>query len=524
MAIHPLTPESVRLLAASVKLTNPCHIVKELVDNAIDARATSIDVTISADTLERVTVRDNGSGIAVEDFDFLGRRGHTSKLRSFEELQHKGGETLGFRGDALASINSVATVVVTTRTSEEPVATRAQLSPGIGGVVDRRPVSAPVGTIVQATELFKTTPARRYPLLHEKNKTISGIKELFRAYVLARPILKMTFKVAADDNSLWTYVPNGSASVKEVALQLFGKELVANCILTGLRHETSGFALDAFLPRRDFDSKTLRGKAIYVSVDRRPLASSGDLPKSIAKKLKSYISHTLSTTNPPAMFMTLNITCPPRSYDPNVSSLKDEVFVANSNDCEDLVDLSPLDDSEMSQIFEEMGATELMDHLHNKVDASNSSGDAAHSAHEAETVDGNSSAKNVSSKMRTVIKVDMSRSDSNATDDDALTDMVDVTIPAKRPKQAWNQEMHSTARTLDTSALDLHRQINCVAKVDRYAHDGALTLGLPFEDMAQAQAVEEQLRLIVANWMAKRETNMEVEYTMKSQAKGKRIM
>ena len=88
MAIHPLPQETIRLLSSSVKLTNPCDVLKELVDNAIDAEATSIDVVVSANTLDKIVVRDNGHGIPLEDLDLLGRRGHTSKLRSFEELQH----------------------------------------------------------------------------------------------------------------------------------------------------------------------------------------------------------------------------------------------------------------------------------------------------------------------------------------------------------------------------------------------------------------------------------------------------
>ncbi|GJN73066.1 hypothetical protein PLIIFM63780_007131 [Purpureocillium lilacinum] len=484
MSIRPLPQETIRLLSSSVKLTNPCDVLKELVDNAIDAEATSIDVVVSANTLDKIVVRGNGHGIPLEDLDLLGRRGHTSKLRSFEELQHKGGETLGFRGDALASVNSIATVVITTKTSGEPVATRIQLRHGIGGVVDRKPVSGPVGTTVQASELFKTIPARRHLLLHGTQKTFSGMRDLLSAYVIARPRLRVSLKVAGHDSSFFSYAPSGAGSVREAALQLFGKALVANCTPISLHHEASGFALDALLPSRDCDVKALKGKAFHVSVDRRPLSPSGELPKLLYKQLKSHISRSLATTNLPTLFMQLNITCPRGSYDPNVSSLKDEVLFANqqevlelfeelcqavygikeSSDGEEgrtdaasqapvssspdsdggnqsLDDLAPLDDCDVLQMFEDMERAEMLDHLDEEAKAggtsTNAQTDTAESPKETDTrliVDA-PSAKETSVKVRTVFRVDMSRNDSNATDDAALADMVDVTLPAELPKQ-----------------------------------------------------------------------------------------
>ncbi|UNI15016.1 hypothetical protein JDV02_001590 [Purpureocillium takamizusanense] len=331
MAILPLPQETVRLLSSSVKLTSPRDVLKELVDNAIDAGATSIDVVVSPNTLDRIVLRDNGRGVDLEDLDLLGRRGHTSKLRSFEELRNKGGETLGFRGDALASVNSIATVAITTRTSGEPVATRIWLRHGVGGVVDRKPVSAPVGSTVQATELFKPLPARRALLLNNTHKTLSGMRDLLSAYVIARPCLKVSLKVAGHDGSLMSYAPKTSASVKEAALQLFGKASVANCTPVSLHHEASGFALEAFLPDREFDLTAMKSKAIFVSVDRRPLSSYGELPKLLYKQLKSHILRFLPGSSP-MLFMQLNITCPQGSYDVNGSSLKDEVQFANQQE------------------------------------------------------------------------------------------------------------------------------------------------------------------------------------------------
>lgn len=231
MPICALLPSTVRLLGASVAITTPADLVKELLDNAIDAGATSVEISVSADTVERVSGRDNGHGIAVEDLESLGRRAHTSKLRSFDELQTRGGRTLGFRGEALASAIAIAAISITIREPGDPVGSRGELRFAAGDVLSKKPASAPVGTTVQATQLFKNVPARRQHLVKEKHTTVTRIKELLRSYALARPHLRLSFKVA-DSTQPWSYPPTDSpsATVWEAALQIFGRGLATNCI------------------------------------------------------------------------------------------------------------------------------------------------------------------------------------------------------------------------------------------------------------------------------------------------------
>ena len=337
MAICALPQSTARLLGSSVNITTPCDLVKELLDNAIDAEATSIEISISADTVEKISVRDNGHGIAVEDFDSLGRRAHTSKLRSFDELQTEGVRTLGFRGEALASVNSLASITVTTKVSGDPVATWLLLRPGVGGVQDKRPVSAPVGTTVQALQLFKNIPARRQNLLKEKFKTISKIKELLKAYVFARPFLRMSFKVTNDSALSWSYAPNQSPIVREAVLQILGRGLAASCVQTlstGRQHEEmqtgsmkgSALTLDAFIPKRDCDPDAIKCKGVFISVNRRPMSPTSGLSKTLAGILKSHLAEIEPTKPRIGLFMQLNISCPFHGYDANVSPLKDEVL------------------------------------------------------------------------------------------------------------------------------------------------------------------------------------------------------
>lgn len=124
MPIKALPASATRVLVSSVALNDAKSVVKELVDNALDARASTISIEISANTLDVIQVKDNGIGIGVEDRQLLCRRGCTSKIRSLDDLDRLGGTFLGFRGEALASMAELSqAVIVTTRVDGEVAGT-----------------------------------------------------------------------------------------------------------------------------------------------------------------------------------------------------------------------------------------------------------------------------------------------------------------------------------------------------------------------------------------------------------------
>jgi DNA mismatch repair protein MutL len=135
MSIQRLPHTTSQALSSTQVLLDPTSAVKELIDNAIDARATSIVIEISTNTLDVIQVRDNGHGIAPEDRGMVGRRFCTSKIRGLEDLDRLSGESLGFRGEALESLVDVARAVeVTTRVEGESMAVKMELGrDGIGG-------------------------------------------------------------------------------------------------------------------------------------------------------------------------------------------------------------------------------------------------------------------------------------------------------------------------------------------------------------------------------------------------------
>lgn len=341
MPISPLPQSVFHALGSAIDITSPCSLVKELVENAIDAKATAIDVLVSSNTIDKIQVRDNGTGIDISDFDALGRRSHTSKLVKFDEVPLIGGSSLGFRGQALASINTLASVEITTRTRSDPIASRLKLKTGVGGVYDRKPMSSPIGTTVQVLNLFEKVHVRRHFTLKQKNKIVSEIDHLLKSIVLARPSLKLSFKVVGSPKYTWSYTPLlESSNVREAALQLFGIELSSNCIEVSeveanLEAEQIQFPIvfQAFLPRVGCDPQAIKSKGLYVSIDSRPIASTTKL----AKKLQSYLKNSLATildsngdlATIPSPFLQVDIRCPRGFYDINVTPLKDDVVFSD---------------------------------------------------------------------------------------------------------------------------------------------------------------------------------------------------
>jgi DNA mismatch repair ATPase MutL len=130
MPISALPNETARILTSSVALNDAVSIIKELVDNALDGRATTVTVEISSNTVDVIQVKDNGTGIGIEDRQLLCQRGCTSKIRTLEDLASLGGTSLGFRGEALYSACNVSgSVLITTRVEGEPVGTALKYGP-----------------------------------------------------------------------------------------------------------------------------------------------------------------------------------------------------------------------------------------------------------------------------------------------------------------------------------------------------------------------------------------------------------
>ncbi len=215
MAIQLLSDQLASQIAAGEVVERPSSVVKELVENAIDAGAATINVDVREGGRKLMQVADDGQGIATAELETAFLRHSTSKLQSADELNHI--ITLGFRGEALAAIASVSRVTIVSRADGETAGTRLQLEGGHKS--SRDTVGAPQGTVIAVEDLFYNTPAR---LKFLKSVTTEKrlIDEFVTRYALAYPNIR--FRLTHDNRV--TFQSSGSGSLRDVLVAVYGPE------------------------------------------------------------------------------------------------------------------------------------------------------------------------------------------------------------------------------------------------------------------------------------------------------------
>lgn len=214
--IHPLTPEVFTKIAAGEVVERPASVVKELLENSVDAGATRIDIDIEQGGLELIRVVDNGCGILPDDLPLAFASHATSKLADAEDLFRV--QTMGFRGEALASIGSVARVTLQSRAQGET--TGAAVACDGGKAEPVRPWNGSPGTRIEVRNLFFNTPVRRR-FLRTTTTEMGHIAEVVTRLALACPDLHL--KLTHNDKAMFE-VPS-TATLNDRLLLFFGKEL-----------------------------------------------------------------------------------------------------------------------------------------------------------------------------------------------------------------------------------------------------------------------------------------------------------
>ena len=182
MPIQVLPPQLANQIAAGEVVERPASVVKELIENSLDAGATRIDIDIEKGGAKLIRIRDNGCGISKDELAMALARHATSKITSLDDLEAI--ISLGFRGEALASISSVARLTLTSRTAAQSEAWQAYAE-GRDQAVTVKPAAHPVGTTLEVLDLFYNTPARRKFMRTEKTE-FTHIDEVIRRIALAR--------------------------------------------------------------------------------------------------------------------------------------------------------------------------------------------------------------------------------------------------------------------------------------------------------------------------------------------------
>ena len=211
--IHVLDETTINKIAAGEVVERPASVVKELIENSIDAGATSIEVEIGEGGSAYMRITDNGKGMTEEDARLAVLRHATSKIQNVEDLFDIA--SLGFRGEALASIASVSHFVLTTRTVDQELGTRILIDGGT--FTDCIPYGAAPGTTIEVKELFFNTPARRKFLKTERTES-SKIQDIVGKLALSNP--HIAFKLTIDDRV--AIITPGSGSIQDTVAALYG--------------------------------------------------------------------------------------------------------------------------------------------------------------------------------------------------------------------------------------------------------------------------------------------------------------
>ncbi|KAJ5424562.1 Ribosomal protein S5 domain 2-type fold subgroup [Penicillium cf. griseofulvum] len=343
MPIEALPQKTIRAIGSTSVISDPYSVVKELVDNALDASATSLQIEISQNTVDVIQLRDNGYGISPEDQQHVCKRAFTSKIQTLDELRNVGGSSLGFRGEALASVAEMSgALAVTTRVKSEVAGLCLKYGRN-GELTGSQRTSHPVGTTVRITDFLKHIPVRRQTALKGAARNLTRIKKLLQAYAIAQPSKRLSLKVlkAKNENSNWTYAPSADASLSDAALKVAGTEVSSFCVMrrlcscstAGDRRGSSDqleYEAIAFLPKTQYDTSKIKNADQYISVDGRPLSSSRGIGHEIVRIFKPYVrgaaSNNESSKSVIDPFLCLHIRCPQGTYDVNIEPAKDDLL------------------------------------------------------------------------------------------------------------------------------------------------------------------------------------------------------
>ncbi len=317
MAIRVLEPQVVSRIAAGEVVERPASVVKELVENSLDAGASQISVEVRGGGVSLIRVMDNGSGIPAADVELAFDRYATSKIGSLDDLESI--SSLGFRGEALPSIAAVAQVDIVTRAAGEPAGTYLSLQDG--EVVNRESQGRSQGTTVTVKNLFRKVPAR-LKFLKSPVTENSHIANVVSRYALAFPGVKFTLFI---DGRASLRTP-GSGRLIDSIIEVYGLEVARNMLEIEDRGWEGGAASSVLVTGMVGSPAISRSSRDYLSlfVNRR-WTNSRLLAWAVEE---AYHGLLMSGKHPIAV---INISLSPKEVDINIHPTKSEVKFQNEH-------------------------------------------------------------------------------------------------------------------------------------------------------------------------------------------------
>ncbi len=316
--IQPLPEILINQIAAGEVVERPASVVKELVENAIDAGATRVDIDLEEGGVRLIRIRDNGSGIAAEQLSLAVSRHATSKIASLDDLEAVA--TLGFRGEALPSIASVSRFTLASRRPHDEHGAALQIEGGkLGEVMPR--AHAP-GTTVEVRELFYNVPARRKFLRAERTE-LGHIEEWLRSLALARPDVEL--RVSHNGKASRRYKPGDLYSDARLG-ETLGEDFAGQAVRVD--HAGAGLRLHGWIAQPHYSRASTDQQYLYVN-------GRSVRDRSVAHAVKMAYGDVLFHGRQPAYVLFLELD--PTRVDVNVHPAKHEVRFRDSRLVHDFV-------------------------------------------------------------------------------------------------------------------------------------------------------------------------------------------
>ncbi|XP_037382139.1 DNA mismatch repair protein Mlh1 isoform X2 [Talpa occidentalis] len=307
--IRRLDETVVNRIAAGEVIQRPANAIKEMIENCLDAKSTSIQVVVKEGGLKLIQIQDNGTGIRKEDLDIVCERFTTSKLQSFEDLSHI--STYGFRGEALASISHVAHVTITTKTVDGKCAYRANYSDG-KLKAPPKPCAGNQGTQITVEDLFYNISTRR-KALKNPSEEYGKILEVVGRYSIHNSGISFSVKKQGETVADVRTLPN--ATTVDNIRSIFGNAVSRELIEVGCEDKTLAFKMSGYISNANYSVK----KCIFLLFINHRLVESTSLRKAIETVYAAYLP---KNTHP---FLYLSLEISPQNVDVNVHPTKHEV-------------------------------------------------------------------------------------------------------------------------------------------------------------------------------------------------------
>jgi len=308
VSIRRLDPVLVDRIAAGEVIERPAAAVKELVENAIDAGATSVAVTIRAGGRELIRVVDDGIGMSPEDLALCVERHATSKLPDGDLFAIR---SLGFRGEALPSIGSVARLSITTRQRDAAQGCALVVEAGAKGAV--RPAAAAPGTRIEVSDLFIFTPAR-LKFLKSDRAEAQAVSDMLRRLAIAHPEVRFSLEGEHAGAFDWPAEPIGADGHLRRLGRALGRDFPENAL--PVETEREGVRLSGFTGLPTFHRGTSAG--VHMAVNGRPVRD-----KLLLSAVRGAYADVVPSDRHPVLF--LDVLCHPAVVDVNVHPAKSEV-------------------------------------------------------------------------------------------------------------------------------------------------------------------------------------------------------